>query len=273
MSSESIDRPSSSASGFFPWRLFWLLLIAAVAGVGAAVPLLLEVFQPLISNNPEPLPLPLPIIIALGVAQNLVLLSVAIGVGLLVARKVGLGAPLLQAWLYGEQRRQSVRGSIGFGALVGIALGVVVLVPLLIAAPHLPGLPLVSAARAALWKRVIVGLYGGIVEEVLTRLFLLSLFAWLGTRIFPKQESGLSARVFWIANIIAAILFGLGHLPSASMVMRITPAVVAIALVLNGIPAVTFGYLYWRRGLESAMIAHFCADFVLYAVGPVFLRA
>jgi membrane protease YdiL (CAAX protease family) len=75
-----------------------------------------------------------------------------------------------------------------------------------------------------------------------------------------------------MANIIAAILFGLGHLPSASMVMHITPAVVAIALLLNGIPALTFGYLYWRRGLESAMIAHFCADFVLYAIGPAFLR-
>lgn len=272
MSSESIDRVDSSAPDTFPWRLFWLLLIAAIAGVGAAVPLILEVFQPLITKSSQPLPFPLPIIIALGIAQNLILLSVAIGVGLFAARKLGLGAPLLQAWVYGQQPRQSVRGSLGFGALVGIAVGVVVLVPLLIAAPHLPGLPLVSAGRAALWKRVIVGLYGGIDEEILARLFLLSLFAWLGTRVFQKNKPGLSARVFWMANIIAAILFGLGHLPSASLVMHITPAVVAIALILNGIPALSFGYLYWRRGLESAMIAHFCADFVLYAIGPAFLR-
>ena len=272
MSSESIDRADQPAQVSFPWRLFWLLLIAAIVGVGAAVPLVLEVFQPLLKSG-EPLPFPLPIIIAIGIAQNLILLSVAIGVGLLAGRKVGLGAPLLEGWLYGRQVRQSVGGSLGFGAMVGIAVGVVVLVPLLIAAPHLPGLPLVSAARAALWKRVIVGLYGGIDEEILTRLFLLSLFAWLGTKLFQKREAGLSAKVFWIANIVAAVLFGLGHLPSASLVMQITPAVVVMALVLNGIPAVTFGYLYWRRGLESAMIAHFCADFVLYAVGPVFLRA
>ena len=271
MSNESIDRASSSPSGNFPWRLFWLLLIAAVAGVGAALPLILEVFQPLLKNG-QPLPFPLPIIIAIGLAQNLILLSVAIGVGLFAARKVGLGAPLLQAWLYREQPRQSVRGSLAFGAVVGIAVGVVVLVPLLIAAPYLPGLPLVSAARAALWKRIIVGLYGGIDEEILARLFLLSLFAWLGTKIFRKHEAALSGKAFWIANIGAAILFGLGHLPSASLVMQITPAVVALALILNGIPAVTFGYLYWRRGLESAMIAHFCADFVLYAIGPAFLR-
>ena len=77
---------------------------------------------------------------------------------------------------------------------------------------------------------------------------------------------------FWVANIIVAILFGLGHLPSAAMVMHITPTVVVLALALNGIAAIAFGYLYWKRGLEAAMIAHFCADFVIYVVGVAFLR-
>lgn len=140
------------------------------------------------------------------------------------------------------------------------------------AAPHLPGLPFVSAARAALWKRVLVCFYGGIDEEILMRLFLLSLLAWLGVRIFQKQKARLSSTTFWIANIIVAIVFGLGHLPNASMVMHITPAVVLLALVLNGIAAIPFGYLYWKRGLEAAMIAHFCADFVVYVVGVAFLR-
>lgn len=271
MSNESIDRADQSPRIGFPWRLFWLLLFAAIAGAGAAIPLTLEVFQPLMKSG-QPLPLPLPIIIALGIAQNLILLSVAIGVGLFAAGKLGLGAPLLHAWLYGEQPKQSVRASVGSGVLVGIVVGAVVLAPLLIAAPYLPGLPLVSAGRAALWKRVITGFYGGIDEEILTRLFLLSLFAWLGNKIFRQREAGLSARVFWIANIVVAILFGLGHLPSASLVMHITPAVVVFALLLNGIPALTFGFLYWRRGLESAMIAHFCADFVVWVIGPTFLR-
>jgi membrane protease YdiL (CAAX protease family) len=55
--------------------------------------------------------------------------------------------------------------------------------------------------------------------------------------------------------------------------MQITPEVVLLALALNGIAAVSFGYLYWKRGLEAAMIAHFCADFVLYVVGPAFLKS
>ena len=36
------------------------------------------------------------------------------------------------------------------------------------------------------------------------------------------------------ANILAAILFGLGHLPATAAIMTITPLVVVRALVLNG---------------------------------------
>ena len=256
----------------FPWRVFWFLLVASLAGAAAMIPFALEVFRPMAAVASSP-PIALPLLIVLGVLENLTLLAVAIAVGLSLGHKIGLGAPLLESWLYGEHATVRVRDSVKSGVLVGLAVGIVVLVPLLVAAPHLPGLPFVNASRIAVWKRVLAGFYGGIDEEILTRLFLLSLFAWVGAKILRKREAGLSARVFWIANIVAAILFGLGHLPSASMVMHITPAVVAIALILNGIPAVTFGYLYWRRGLESAMIAHFCADFVLYAIGPAFLRA
>ena len=93
-----------------------------------------------------------------------------------------------------------------------------------------------------------------------------------GDKSFSKAESADVHGTFWSANVIVAILFGLGHLPNAAMVMHITPAVVAFALLLNGVAAISFGYLYWKRGLESAMIAHFCADFVIYVVGVTFLR-
>jgi membrane protease YdiL (CAAX protease family) len=137
----------------------------------------------------------------------------------------------------------------------------------------MPDLPFVKAARVPIWKRLLACFYGGIDEEVLTRLFLLSLFAWLGVRFFQQSKTRLLPGSFWIANFVVAILFGLGHLPAASRIMQITPEVVVLALTLNGIAAVSFGYLYWKRGLESAMIAHVCADFMLYVVGPAFLKS
>jgi len=270
MPTESTSAIQTEHSRRFPWRVLWLLLIASLGGVGAGIPLVLEIFRPLIQSAP-PLTVPLPLLVVVGVAQNLVLFGLLIGVGLLLARKLGLGAPLLERWLYHEASPVRLRDSLKYGVLVGIAVGIILLVIIIPAASHLPGLPFVSASRAAVWKRVLVCFYGGIDEEILTRLFLLTLFAWLGSKVFQKQKAGLSPLTFWIANIAAAILFGLGHLPNAALVMHITPTVVILALALNGIAAVSFGYLYWKRGLESAMIAHFCADFVIYVVGVTFL--
>jgi hypothetical protein len=256
----------------FPWRVLWLLLIASLLGAAAALPFVFEIFNSLIQNSP-PLPISLPLLVVAGVAQNLLMLGVVIGVGLLLARKIGLGAPLIESWLYHKPAPVRVRDSLVSGTLVGIAVGLVLVIIILAVAPHMPDLPFVKAARVSVWKRLLVCFYGGIDEEVLTRLFLLSLFAWLGVRIFHQQKTRLLPVTFWIANFVVAILFGLGHLPAASRIMQITPEVVLLALSMNGIAAVSFGYLYWKRGLEAAMIAHFCADFVLYVVGPVFMKS
>ncbi|MDX6500750.1 MAG: hypothetical protein QOG23_4010 [Blastocatellia bacterium] len=254
----------------FPWRVLWFLLAAAIFGAAAGIPFALEVLRPLIENSP-PIPIPLPLLVLIAVAQNVLLFGVFIGVGLLLARKIGLGAPLLESWLYHEESPVRAVDSFKAGALVGIAVGVILTVIILFVAPHMPGLPFVRAAQASIWKRLLACFYGGLDEEILTRLFLLTLFAWLGVRIFQRQKARALSATFWIANVLVAVLFGLGHLPAASRVMQITPAVVVVALVMNGIAAISFGYLYWKRGLESAMIAHFCADFVIYVVGVGFL--
>ena len=270
MPNGSTDSTPTGQPRRFPWRVLWFLLIASLLGAAAAIPFVLEVFRPLIENSP-PIPIPLPLLIVIGVAENLLLLGVAIGVGLLLGRKVGLGAPLLESWLYHEQSPVNLRDSLKSGALVGVVVGIILVLIILVFATHLPNLPFVKAAQAPIWKRLLVCFYGGIDEEVLTRLFLLTLFAWLGLRFFQKQKARLSTTTFWIANIAAAVLFGLGHLPAVSRIMQITPELVVLALALNGIAAVSFGVLYWKRGLEAAMIAHFCADFVMYVVGVSFL--
>jgi membrane protease YdiL (CAAX protease family) len=254
----------------FPWRLLWFLLIASLVSAAVSLPFVFEVFRPLIENSP-PIPIPIFLLVIVGVAQNFLLFGVIIGVGLLLARKIGLGAPLLESWLYRRRSPIKVRDSFTPGAIVGIAVGIVLVMIILSVSPHMPGLPFVRAAQIPVWKRLLACFYGGVAEEVLTRLFLLSLLAWLGLRFFQKQQLHLSSAIFWIANIIVAVVFGLGHLPAASRVMQITPEVVLVALLLNGIAAIPFGWLYWKRGLESAMIAHFCADFVLWVVGVKFL--
>ena len=259
---------STQLSPQFPWRLFWLLFVGGALSAAAIIPLAIDLVGPTLP--PFDSSLPLSLIIVIGVVQNLVLLAVMVFVGLKLGRKLGLGAPLLESWLDNELSRKT--GTIlKDGVLVGIAVGVVVLAIVLALVPTLPKLPFVAVAKIALWKRVLACFYGGIYEELLTRLFLLTLIAWLVTKLLRRSVAPLTRTPFWIANLTTAILFGLGHLPSASLVMPITPLVVLAALLLNGIAAIPFGLLYRKHGLESAMIAHFSADFVLYVVGVSFL--
>jgi len=125
---------------------------------------------------------------------------------------------------------------------------------------------LTQTAQPAAWKGFLASFYGGIAEEIQLRLLVMSLFAWLGSFISKTSEGKPTSAIFWIANILAAILFGLGHLPATAALIPLTPLVITRAIVLNGLGGIAFGYLYWKRGLESAMIAHFSADIVLHVL-------
>jgi membrane protease YdiL (CAAX protease family) len=94
----------------------------------------------------------------------------------------------------------------------------------------------------------------------------MSFFVWLGRFISRTVDGKPTAGVFWIANILAAVLFGLGHLPALTTLVPITPLVIAREVVLNGLLGIVFGWLYWKRGLEAAMISHFSADIVLHVL-------
>jgi ABC-type antimicrobial peptide transport system permease subunit len=42
--------------------------------------------------------------------------------------------------------------------------------------------------------------------------------------------------------------------------------VILRAVVLNGVIGIACGYLYFTRGLESAVLSHFSADMVLHVL-------
>jgi membrane protease YdiL (CAAX protease family) len=94
----------------------------------------------------------------------------------------------------------------------------------------------------------------------------MSLLAWLGAFINQTKDGKPTAIIFWIANILAAILFGIGHLPAASLILPLTTLVVIRIVLLNAVGGIVFGWLYQKHGLESAMIAHFSADLVLHVL-------
>ncbi len=79
--------------------------------------------------------------------------------------------------------------------------------------------------------------------------------------------------LFWCVNVIAALAFGAAHLPFAASLHALTAELVTVVIALNAFVALGFGYLYWSRGLEAAMLAHFTADLVLHVIGAGMLKA
>jgi len=46
----------------------------------------------------------------------------------------------------------------------------------------------------------------------------------------------------------------------------LTPLVILRTVVMNGLLGIVLGWLYWKRGLEAAMISHFSADIILHVL-------
>ena len=99
-------------------------------------------------------------------------------------------------------------------------------------------------------------LYGGVIEEVMLRLFMMSLVAFILHKIFCKKAESPAAGILVAANVIAALLFAAGHLPTTAATIGITPVILIRCFLLNGGFGLLFGWLYRKYGLRYAMLAH-----------------
>jgi len=101
------------------------------------------------------------------------------------------------------------------------------------------------------------------------RFFLMALIIFILMKIARKKAPG--PVIIWSSIICISIVFGLGHLPVTSAFADINAFVVTRAIVLNGIGGIVFGWLYWKKGLEAAIISHFSADVILHFLIPLIL--
>jgi hypothetical protein len=252
----------------FSWSEFALLCGAALLGIVCVMPYTLELSRDALKKAEARMHRPLWVLALLQSAQSFVLMAVATGLGLLIAHHLGLGAPLLEGLLAGKSVTTQAQAIIAPALLLGIApAAVLLLLEISVFWPRLPQVMRTAFPIPALWKRFLACFYGGIDEELLCRLFLLSLLAWLIGFAWHVPGGKPTLGALWLANILAAVIFGLGHLPTTASLVKLTPLLIGRAILLNGIVGVAFGYLFWQYGLEAAMLAHFSADLVLHIIG------
>lgn len=239
------------------WRLFWLLTLAGAIGIVAVLPLVFTLQE----GAFEATGVPHAVLAVAQVVQTTFLVVLAVLAGLTLGPRVGLGAPLLAGWVRGVRDRQAWRAIVRPALTVGIGGALLVLaLDLLVFLPRIEGLdPII----APLWQRLLASLYGAITEELLLRFGLFTLLTFVLVKLSGRVEGLPGPAILWTVNLLVALVFGLLHLPATASLVDITLLVVTRALVLNGVLGLGFGYLYWSRGLETAILAHFSADIVL----------
>ena len=250
----------------YPWTLFFVLLAGGVLGTAAVMPYALSLNKNSIPDEVKAkIKLPKPVLFAISILQTSLLVAIASFLGLLAARAVGVQLPLLEALVAGQPVGNAVLQLLPLALLAAVIVGAVMFV--LEGFAFLPRLPKelhAAEVDTSFWKRLLACFYGGIVEETLMRLFLVSGIAWLLGRVWHAPGGAPADGAFWLAIFLAALLFGAGHLPATRPIVKLTPLVVARALLLNGIPGLVFGYLFWRHGLAAAMMAHFILDLFVH---------
>lgn len=219
-----------------------------------------------------PLPAPLaslsPVVAFLLVAlQPAILLAIAVAVGGYAAPRVGLRSHV-RAYASGNVAAwrglgAELRPALQLGTLAGVVLLVV---------GWLVGPTGAVSGEEATVATVLAGvplrfLYGGITEELLLRWGLMSGVAALLWRVAGGSRGRLSSPVAWVSILVAAVLFGVGHLPAAATLYGgLTPSVVAFVVLGNALGGVAYGWLFWRHSIEAAMVGHAATHVVFVAV-------
>lgn len=257
------------------WTLFGILLAAGLFASVAVLPYSLAInpgavdqLKANLAQKGSRLPAMLVVVLASTLQAGL-LIAIAIYFGLRATRAIGLGLPVLDAWLTGQSALPAILSGLPAALLVGLGAGVVILaLERFYFQPRLPEAFHNVKTKQATWKRMLACFYGGIYEELLLRLFVMSGLIWLIGLVWPSPAGQVNPGAFWTANIIATLLFGLGHLPATARMARLTPLIISRAIILNGLAGLFFGVLFLRYGLEFAILAHFCMDILIHIILP-----
>ena len=248
-------------------RLFLILFLLGLSGVASIllidVSVIIKLVPPTMTTD---IPEITPALKLLSVVQPALLLAVAVVIGVALASRVGLSAPAAEALATGGNVFASLKPQLVPGIAGGIAGGISIVLISLLIRPLLEATVVDRIGRFAkimpLPTRL---LYGGVTEELLLRWGFMTLLVWAACRVLRKGQNVPPAAYFVGAILLSSLVFGAGHLPVAYMLLpdSFTAPLVMFVILANSAFGIIAGYLYWKRGLESAMIAHMFCHLVL----------
>jgi membrane protease YdiL (CAAX protease family) len=235
----------------FSWRALLILGLLQLVGNLASIPLARASGMPV-----EPLELWF-----LWTAISFVI----IGIGLFLGGRTGLGAPFLEGQISKAERARWA------GRAIALAFLFAILASLLLLPFNLGG---ERGDYPASWRVFLAAIDAGVQEEIFSRLFLVTLFAWLGAFVRRDADGRPTTAVIWSAILVAGLLFGWAHIDDEVLNPEFHASVTEYALILAtaALLGIGLGWLYWKQGLECAILAHFSVDALAAGiVVPAFL--
>jgi hypothetical protein len=192
---------------------------------------------------------------------EVVAIGLAAGTGTYLSSRTGLRSSVLDAAIAGRPLRPSI-------ALVAqaIGMGIVTTIVLVIAdaAIFTPSRPVAhaSATSPPVWTGALYALYGGLFEEVVFHYGLLAALVFIAQLLLPSTPS------YWLAITVSSLALGLFHVVNEASLLPLTPLVLTRTLVVGAAAGIASGWLYWRRGLEAAIVAHGIMSGLLHVAAP-----
>ncbi len=183
-------------NGIF-WTTFFILLAIGFVGTLTVIPYSLalnpegiETLKAKLAEKKTPLPAWLVILLASG-GQGLVLSAVSVFLGLLAADKMGLQLPIFKAIASGQPLTAEMLSFLPIAALFGALSGaLLVALEYFFFLKRLPESMTSKVKKLVFWKSALACFYGGFVEEILLRLFVMSGIAWLISLVWKADGAG-----------------------------------------------------------------------------------
>ncbi len=203
------------------------------------------------------------LLLFIGTVQSVLYASVAGFLGYILSEKTGL----MRSFRF--EKSKFIKAS-----LITVISGILLSLDYWTFGTVLPEVAEIYETKITVSNFIASVLYGGIVEEILMRLFVMSVFVLIIWKLFfrsvPKEE--IPGGVFISANILAASLFAAGHLPATIGIFgELSPIVLIRCFLLNGGFGIVFGWLYRKYGIQYAMLGHMGCHIVSKVIWMIFV--
>ena len=189
----------------------------------------------------------------------LFLTIIGVLIGTALHDKVNLKIPSIKSLLKIESPEISFKEQVKSGIIFGVISGTIITLIATFFQSFLPAEFIALGSKMDITPAARL-LYGGITEELLMRYGFMTLVVWI---VF-KISKNLNNTTYIIGILLSSLLFAAGHLPIVIGAVA-SPSVMLIAYIIlgNAAAGILFGYQYWKKGLEAAMIAHMFAHLTM----------